>query len=316
MNIHKNALFTPRGRYLLVKRALEPGALRIEVAEEFGTTVKTVSKWVNRYLAEGVPGLNDRSSRPLSPHPRAISARTVKRILMLRHKRWVTDRIAMELGIGAATVSRHLQKHGLNRLASLEVKEPIRRYERKYPGSLIHMDTKKLGRFNKPGHRVTRKRSGSVSAGWEVVHICIDDYSRVSYMEVLPDEKKRTVKDFFVRACRYYKTLGMKVEELLTDNGSAYKSKYFNKHLEDEKIKHRFTRFYRPQTNGKAERFVQTMLREWAYAKSYRSSAVRSSYLNKWLHDYNWHRPHSSLNKRVPMARLAFNENNLVMRHN
>ena len=235
---------------------------------------------------------------------------------MLRRKRWVIERIAIELGIGSATVSRHLQKHGLNRLSSLEPKEPTRRYERKYPGSLIHMDTKKLGRFNKPGHRVTRKRSGSVSAGWEVVHICIDDYSRVSYMEVLPDEKKETVKEFFNRACRYYESLGIKVEELLTDNGSAYKSKYFNKFLGEEQIKHRFTRFYRPQTNGKAERFVQTMLKEWAYAISYRSSNVRRNYLNKWLHDYNWHRPHSSLNRRVPMSRVHSDENNLLMLHN
>ncbi len=315
MNIHKNALFTPRGRCLLVTRALEPGVTRAEIAEEFGTTVKTVSKWVNRYLQEGTPGLNDRSSRPLQEHPKAISTRTIKRMLKLREKRWVIDRIALELGIGAATVSRYLQKHGLNRLSLLEPKEPIRRYERKHPGSLIHMDTKKLGRFNKPGHRVTRKRSGSVSAGWEVVHLCIDDYSRVSYMEVLPDEKKKTVKDFFIRACHYYKTLGIEVEELLTDNGSAYKSKDFNSYLAEQNIKHRFTRYYRPQTNGKAERLVQTMLKEWAYAKSYRSSAVRRSHLNKWLHDYNWHRPHSSLNKQVPISRLNFEGNNLLMLH-
>lgn len=316
MDIHKNATLTPAGRLRLVRRALKPGISYRQVAKEFDTSAKTVSKWLKRFQSEGEAGLHDRSSRPLHPHPRQTSRHKLNRIRILRKRRWTIDRIAWELGLGASTVARHLKHLGLNRLSRLEPVAPVQRYERRQPGDLIHMDTKKLGRFVRAGHRVTgHRRHSSDHAGWECVHVCIDDFSRISYSEVLPDERKQTVTAFFTRACRYYASLGIQVRELLTDNAKAYHSKMLAKRLAAIGIKHRFTRPYRPQTNGKAERFIQTLLREWAYARRYTTSYQRTKALNPWLHDYNWHRPHGSLNKQPPIARLALSDDNLMRHH-
>jgi transposase InsO family protein len=316
MDIHKNATLTPIGRQRLVKRALKPGTSYRQVAKEFDTSVKTVSKWVKRFQSEGEAGLYDRSSRPLHSHPRQTPDHKVNRIRILRKRRWTIDRIAWELDLSASTVARHLKRLGLNRLSRLQPPAPIQRYERRQPGDLIHMDTKKLGRFVRAGKRVTgHRRHSSDHAGWEAVHVCIDDFSRISYAEVLPDERKETVTAFITRAHRYYASLGIQVRELLTDNAKAYYSKMLAKRLAALEIKHRFTRPYRPQTNGKAERFIQTLLREWAYARRYSTSYQRTKALNPWLHDYNWHRPHGSLNKQPPIARLVLSDDNLMTLH-
>jgi len=317
MDVHKNAPLTPKGRQRMVHRALQPGVSYRTVAAEFATTPKTVAKWVKRCRQYGDAGLLDRSSRPLRRHPRAIGRQQVTRLKVLRkRRRWTIDRIATELHISPSTVARHLKRLGLNRLAAIEPAPPTQRYERQQPGSLIHMDTKKLGRFNRPGHRVTgNRRQLSKRVGWEFIHVCIDDCSRTGYVEVLPDERKRTVTAFFARACAYYASLGIQVRELMTDNGPAYHSNSLKQHLAAAGIKHRFTRPYTPRTNGKAERFIQTLLREWAYARQYRTSYQRARALNPWLHDYNWHRPHGSLDKQPPMTRLNLSGDNLLAYH-
>jgi len=315
MNVHKNAPLTPRGRLRMVRRALE-GASHAQVAREFKTTIKTVSKWVRRYNEAGDAGLLDRSSRPHRAHPRTLSAKTVRRIGLLRRRRWTIERIAQAVDASPAAVARYLKRMGLNRLSALEPTQAVVRYERAEPGSLVHMDTKKLGRFVRPGHRVTgHRQSYSVDVGWEFAHVLIDDASRISYVEVLPDERKATVVGFFSRARQYFKGLGVEIQQLMTDNGSAYRSKFVARFLEAVQIRHLLTRPYRPQTNGKAERFIQTLLREWAYGRLYRTSYQRSQALRPWLHDYNWHRPHGSLGRRPPITRLGFHLNNLLRHH-
>lgn len=226
MNVHKNAPLTPEGRLRMVRRVLQDRAPHTQVALEFSTTTRTVTKWVRRYLQTGVAGLVDRSSRPHHAHPRALSAKTVRQIGLLRRRRWTIDRIAQRVNASSATVARYLKRMGLNRLNVLEPAPTVVRYERAEPGSLVHMDTKKLGRFFRPGHRVTgNPQIFSDGAGWEFAHVLIDDASRVSYVEVLPDERKTTVIGFFTRARAYLKSLGVEIQQLMTDNGSAYRSK-------------------------------------------------------------------------------------------
>ena len=314
MNVHKNAPLTPRGRLQMVRHALK-GASHAQVAREFKTTIKTVSKWVRRYREAGEAGLQDRSSRPHHAHPRALSAKTVRRIGVLRRRRWTIERIAP----GRWRITRHggaLKRMGLNRLSKLEPTQAVVRYARAEPGSLVHVDIKKLGRFFRPGHRVTGDpQIFSDGAGWEFAHVLIDDASRLSYVEVLPDERKDTVIAFFTRARAYFKNLGVEIQQLMTDNGSAYRSKLVARFLDAIQIRHLLTRPYRPQTNGKAERFIQTLLREWAYGRLYRTSYQRAQALWPWLHDYNWHRPHGSLGRRPPISRLGLPLNNLLRHH-
>lgn len=317
MNVHKNASLTPEGRLRMVRRALQKGASATQVAKEFDTTPHTVLKWKRRYLAEGEAGLQDRSSRPHSRHPRSLKPAQLRRIRTLRKRRWTMDRIARDVGCHLSTVSLHLKKMGLNKLSALEPAKPANRYERAYAGSLLHLDIKKLARFWRAGHRITGiRKGGSFGAGWEFVHICIDDHSRVSYAEILPDERKESVVGFFTRAKAYYESLGIQIEQVMTDNGSAYRSKLFNRLLEASGIRHLYTRPYTPRTNGKAERFIQTALREWAHGVRYRSSHMRAKALWPWLHDYNWHRPHGSLDNRPPITRISLPMNNLLRFHN
>lgn len=317
MNVHKNASLTPEGRLRMVRRALQKGASATQVAKEFDTTPHTVLKWKKRYLEKGEAGLQDRSSRPHSRHPRALSPAQSRRIRTLRKRRWTMDRIARDLGCHLSTVALHLKKMGLNKLSALEPAKPPNRYERAYAGSLVHLDIKKLGRFRKAGHRVTGVRNGKPSkgAGWEFVHICIDDHSRLSYAEILPDERKESVIGFFRRAKAYYESLGIRVEQVMTDNGPGYRSKLFSRLLAACGIRHLFTRPYTPRTNGKAERFIQTALREWAYGIRYRSSHFRAKALWPWLHDYNWHRPHGSLGNKPPISRIGLSMDNLSRLH-
>ena len=316
MNIHKNARLTPLGREHVVRDVLS-GQTPEAAARAAGVCPRTVRKWVARFKAEGVEGLKDRSSRPhhvRRPTPAAI----VDQVEALRRQRWTGKQIAADLGISPATVSRILRRLGLNRITALEPADPIRRYERQHPGELIHIDIKKLGRFKRSGHRVTGRRTGiatSRGSGWEYVHVAIDDASRVAFSQILPDERKESAVAFLKAAVAYYQSLGVTVARVMSDNGSCYRSKAFRKACRDLGLKHIRTRPYTPKTNGKAERFIQTALREWAYAHAYDTSARRAAELPFWLHRYNWHRPHGSLKSKPPISRLALSEDNLLRLH-
>ena len=315
MNIHKNARLTPLSRAELVRRVTHEGQSAISVATAFGVTVKTVNKWVMRFRAEGPNGLRDRSSRPHRLF-RPTSAVIVAKVEALRRRRWTGKQIAAEVGVSPATVSRILRRLGLNRIAALEPAEPIRRYERQHPGELIHIDIKKLGRFDRVGHRITGdRRNNSRGIGWEFVHVGIDDASRLAFSQILPDERKESAVAFLRAAIAYYASLGIAVSRVMTDNGSCYRSKAFRKACNDLGLRHIRTRPYTPKTNGKAERFIQTALREWAYAMAYPSSDRRAQELPVWLHRYNWHRPHGSLKSKPPISRLAHNQDNLLRLH-
>jgi len=316
MNIHKNARLTPLGRERIVMQALS-GQTPEAVARAAGVCPRTVHKWVRRYKAEGIEGLRDRSSRPHRLH-RPTPPAFVERVEALRRQRWTGKQIAAEVGVSPATVSRILKRLGLNRLAALEPAEPVRRYEREHPGELIHIDIKKLGRFERVGHRITGDRRGqskSRGVGWEFVHVAIDDASRVAVSRILPDEKKHSAVAFLKATVAYYQSLGVTVARVMTDNGSCYRSKAFREACRDLAIRHIRTKPYTPKTNGKAERFIQTALREWAYAQAYDTSAERAAELPIWLHRYNWHRPHGSLKSKTPISRLALTEDNLLRLH-
>jgi transposase InsO family protein len=317
MNIHKNARLTLIGREQMVRLVVENGLPQAAAARRFNTTPKTVGKWVERFRQEGVDGLRDRSSRPLSS-PSQTAAATCAAVEALRRQRYTAKHIATAVLVSAATVSRILKRLGLNRLSALEPAEPIRRYERETPGEIIHIDIKKLGRFESIGHRITGDRAGqsnSRGVGWEYLHLAIDDHSRVAYSEILPDEKRRSCLRFLFNALRFFGAHGVKVQRVMTDNGVSFRSKRYAKALRWLKIKHLRTKPYTPRTNGKAERFVQTSLREWAYAKAYPNSDQRADELPIWLHRYNWHRPHSSLKSKTPISRLGLTENNLLRLH-
>jgi transposase InsO family protein len=316
MNIHKNARLTPLGRERIVMQVLTGQRLEA-TAQAAGVCPRTVRKWVARFKAEGIEGLRDRSSRPhrlYRPTPETVVA-DVER---LRRQRFTGKQIAAELGISPATVSRSLRRLGLNRISALEPAEPVRRYERAYPGELIHIDIKKLGRFNRVGHRITGDRAGqsnSRGVGWEFVHVAIDDASRLAFTQILPDEKKESAIAFLRAAVAYYASLGVEVARVMTDNGACYKAHAFRDACRDLGLRHIRTRPYTPKTNGKAERFIQTCLREWAYAQAYPTSDHRGDALPRWLHRYNWHRPHGSLNSKPPISRIALTKDNLLRLH-
>ena len=278
---------------------------------------KTVAKWVARFRAEGVAGLQDRSSRPRSS-PSQTGPAACERVEALRRQRYTGEQIAAEVGVSAATVSRILKRLGLNRLAALEPAEPIRRYERAAPGEIVHIDIKKLGKFNRIGHRITGGRIGqskSRRVGWEYVHLAIDDHSRLAYSEILPDEKRTSCLRFLFNALRFFRGFGVRVERIMTDNGSSFRSHRYAKALRRLRIKHLRTKPYTPRTNGKAERFVQTSLREWAYARAYSTSQHRAAELPIWLHRYNWHRPHGGIGAKPPISRIALTKDNVLRLH-
>jgi transposase InsO family protein len=317
MNVHKNARLTPRGRERIVLQ-VESGQTPEAVAEAAGVCPRTVRKWVDRYRREGLAGLQDRSSRPHRLRlPTPVAA--VVEIERLRRQRWTGKQIAVQVGVSSATVSRVLRRLGLNKLSALEPAEPVRRYEREHPGELIHLDIKKLGRIGSIGHRITGRQTGVVNRhlgiGWEYVHVCIDDASRIAFVEVMADQRKESAVAFLEAAIAYYAKLGVRVERIMTDNGSCYRSKSFWTACKQRGLRQIFTRPYTPKTNGKAERFIQTALREWAYARAYHNSAQRSAELIYWLHRYNWHRPHGSLKANTPISRLGLSEDNLLRLH-
>jgi len=316
MNMHKNARMTPIGRERLVQ-AVVGGQTPETAARAAGVCPRTVRKWVARFKAEGRAGLMDRSSRPkrlYRPTPAAI----VERVEALRRQRFTGKQIAANLAISPATVSRILRRLGLNRIRDLEPAEPVHRYEREAPGEMIHIDIKKLGRFDKIGHRITGDRTGqsnSRGVGWEFVHVCIDDHSRVAFSQILPDEKAESAVSFLKAAVAYYKSLGVTVTRVMTDNGSCYKAFDFRDACQEIGLKHKRTKPYTPKTNGKAERFIQTALREWAYAQAYPTSDSRAEELPHWLHRYNWHRPHGGIKSQTPISRLGLTEDNLLRLH-
>jgi transposase InsO family protein len=316
MNNHKNARLTVHGRLLLVRRIIDHGLRPIEAAQAMGVSARTAYKWLHRYKAEGEAGLLNRASRP-HQCPHATPHKTIKRVSHLRRSRQTYLQIAQSTGVSRSTVGRILSRAGLNRLCQLEPPRPENRYEHAAPGDLLHLDIKKLGRFNRPGHRVTGTRVDckSAGAGWEFVHIAIDDHSRIAFGSIHPDERASSACDALLRAVRYYRDLGIRFSSVLTDNGSPYVSRRFKRLCRRLGLKHRRTRPYTPRTNGKAERFIQTALREWAYACSYSSSEERAQHLLPWIHQYNWHRPHASLNYHPPISRSGSSMNNLLGLH-
>ena len=308
MDTHKNAPLTPKGREMMVRAVVDCGLSKAVAAGQFNITPKTVAKWVKRFRAEGVDGLRDRSSRPLSL-PSQTAPATAAAIEALRRQRYTAKQIAAEVGVSAATVSRILRRLGLNRLSALEPAEPVRRYEREKPGELIHIDIKKLGRIGSVGHRITGRQTGVVNRhlgiGWEFVHVCIDDASRIAFSQVMKDEKKESAVAFLKAAVAYYASLGVRIERVMTDNGSCYRSKAIARTCKMLGLKHIRTRPYTPKTNGKAERFIQTALREWARVRHYASSEQRDQQLSPWLRHYNFSRPHGSLGYAPPISRAV-----------
>ena len=315
MNTHKGARLTPYSRDLLVRRISEQGLRVEEAAHAAGVSVRTAYKWLRRYREEGASGLMNRSSRPHAC-PHATPTDRVDRVIALRRARQTYRSIADTADLAPSTVGRVLLRAGLNRLAALEPAAPIQRYEHEAPGDLLHLDIKKLGRFWRPGHRVTGDRHGaSDGAGWEYVHVAIDDHSRVAFSSIEPNEQAISACRALLRALRYYRHLGVRFSRVLTDNGACYRSRAFARLLRRLGLKHKRTRPYTPRTNGKAERFIQTALREWAYARSYASSDQRAAHLNHWLHQYNWHRPHASLGYQPPITRIPMALNNVMGLH-
>ncbi len=304
MNLHANARTTPLSRKLLVDRIEREGWRVTEAAHAAGVSRSTAYKWLKRYEAEGLEGLQDRSSAPHRVWNRTKESLR-RRIEQLRRKRLIAWAIAQRLRMALSTVGGILRQLGLGRLSALDPKEPVVRYERDRPGELIHVDVKKLGQFQRAGKRVTKdRRTRTRGAGWEFVHVCVDDCTRLAYVEVLPDERKESAVAFLKRATRWFRRRGVLIEGVMTDNGSAYCSYAFKDACEELSVRHLRTKPYRPQTNGKAERFIQTLIRKWAYGRSYRSNRQRAKALGPWLKYYNREKPHSSLGGKTPYDRL------------
>jgi len=315
MNSHKNARLTYVRRMELVEEITKRGLSCYAAALEHGVTAPTARKWLGRYLAQGKAGLTDRSSRPAFS-PRAIAPGKALAVVELRRKRLTQARIASALGVSRSTVSRICKRAGLSQLRDLDPIEAIVRYEHEQPGDLIHMDTKKLGRIERPSHRVTGNRRDKVDgAGWEFLFVAVDDHARIGFTDMYADERVPAAVQFLHNTVAYFKSLGITVRRLLTDNGNAFRSGDFARACQVLGIRHKFTRAYRPQTNGKAERFIQSALREWAYGFTYQTSAQRIKALDSWIHHYNWHRPHQGIQGVAPMARLKVSRNNLLTLH-
>ena len=303
MDVHKNARTTPRSRENIVGRVLAGESVRA-VADDVGVCESTARKWVRRYCLEGRAGLGDRSCRPRRS-PTATPAALVQWVERLRRQRWTGAQIAARLQLSRATVARLAQRCGLARLSALTPPVAVRRYEWAHPGDLVHVDVKKLGRFDQVGHRITGDRRGRThGSGWEYIHVAVDDASRFVYVEVLGDEDAPTATAFLWRALTWFRRHGIRVARVMTDNAKAYCGHEFGGVCERQRIRHFRIRPYTPRTNGKAERFIQTMLREWAYRRPYATSAARNRALGPWLHYYNWHRRHSSLDGEPPVTRL------------
>jgi transposase InsO family protein len=308
MKLHANAALSVNKRRLLCRRVVESEWTLTQAAEAAEVSVRCARKWVARYRAAGELGLLDRPSTPATVANRTCERR-VQAIAALRRLRFTGPQIAETLAMPLSTVSGILQRIGMGKLGRLGL-QPAERYERERPGELIHIDVKKLGRIARPGHRVTGSRATEGyhrqqhSLGWEFVHVAIDDCTRLAFVEVLSDEKPATAIAFLRRAVAFYRRHGITVERLLTDNGNPYRSTVHAIACRSLGIRHLRTRPYRPQTNGKAERFIRTLLGGWAYGALYRNSPERTAALDGWLDYYNHRRPHSALGHKPPTARL------------
>ena len=305
MNTHKNAPLTPEGRARMVRAVLVEGFALAVVARMFRISRKTVAKWVRRFRDGGPEALQDRSSRPRRT-PSALAQEVRQELVRLRKRRLTIPEVAHLTGVALSTAWRWLRRAGLGRLRPPQPDEPVRRYERRWPGELIHVDVKKLARFDAVGHRITGDRSlgRSRGAGHDCVHVAIDDHSRLAYVEVHRDEKAVTAIGFVQRAFAWYRKQGIRVQRLMSDNGSCYRSKDFNQVLRSQGVRHIYTRPYTPKTNGKAERFIQTMTRNWAYSRPYETSVIRNQHLACWLRSYNERRPHRSNGRKPPVSRV------------
>ena len=298
MKLHRNAKTTPATRALLQRRIRDEGWPVAMAAEAVGVSRQTVYRWLRREAYE------DRPSTPRR-QPRRTPAKTVAAILAARLTGLTAWRIAVQVQVPRSTVSAILARHGLPRLACLTPAAPVVRYERARVGELVHLDMKRLGRIGVEGHRIHGdRRRRARGLGWETVHVCVDDYSRTAYVEVLADQCAGRTAGFLRRAARWFAQRGIRIERVMTDNGPGYVSQRFQEAVHAIGASWKRTRPYRPQTNGKAERFIQTMLREWAYGRPYPSSARRTRALAPWLRYYNRHRPHGALNYQPPVARF------------
>ena len=314
MNIHKNARTTPRSRGQIVARVLTQHERPAAVAAAVGVSERTVRKWVARYVGEATAGLADRSCRPRRS-PIQTPPLLTSWVEHLRRQRWTGPAIAQALQLSASTVARIVRRQGLARLRALEPPVPVQRYQWAHPGDLLHLDVKKLGRIGRVGHRISGDRRSRVRGiGWEFVHVAIDDASRLAYVEVLGDEGGATTTRFLWRALAWFRRHGIRVRRVLSDNGSGYRAARFARLCRSASLRHRRTRPYTPRTNGKAERFIQTLLREWAYRRAYPTSRARTDALPAWLYYYNWARGHSALHGRPPIRFLAA-PNNLMAVH-
>ena len=316
MNVHHNARLTPAGRALIVARVLDEQLPAKLVAAQAGVSERTVRKWVARFRAEGAAGLRDHSSRP-HRCPRQTPAAQQALVLSLRlEHRLPAFQIARQTGLSKATVSRLLRRHGLHRHSAIHPPAPVVRYQREHPGELIHFDIKTLGQFARPGARHTgNPRDFTFQAGYEYLHVAIDDASRLAFALLLPDAKAKSALVFLEAALAFFARHGITAQRVMTDNGPCYHARVFRARLAGLGLRHVRTRPYTPKTNGKAERFIQTCLREWAYAATYQSSAERATHLQPFLHRYNWHRPHHSLRLKTPIATLPLTMNNLLTLH-
>ncbi|MCK7498775.1 MAG: IS481 family transposase, partial [Comamonadaceae bacterium] len=311
MNTHKNARLTYLRRLEMVRDITERGQSAVEAAKAHGVSAVTARKWLGRYLADGAAGLLDKSSRP-EKSPRAIEPHVALTIVELRRKLYLQSHIASYVGVSKATVSRVLARAGLSRLSDLRPQDSVQRYERESPGELLHIDIKKLGRFDKVGHRITGdRRQRARNLGWDHVFVAVDDHSRLAFTQVYDAENARSAEAFLRAAVSYFESLGVPIQRVLTDNGLAFRSSGFAAACLELGISQKFTRAYRPQTNGKAERFIQSALREWAYGRAYANSEQRCRALKAWNHFYNWHRPHHGIDLKPPISRLSPPRKNL-----
>jgi len=315
MNPHSKAKLTVLSRVEMIRRIVDLHQPVAAVAAGFGISERCAYKWLARFHAEGLAGLHNRSSRPQCS-PRTTHPLRVARVLALRRRKLPAFQIARLAKLSKAAVSRLLRRYA-PRLQALEPPLPVRRYERAHPGELIHFDIKKLARIERTGHRITgdRQRDHVRGAGWEFLHIAIDDHSRLAFAQILPDECAHSAIAFLHAALAFFHKHGIQVQRIYSDNGSCYRAFAMRDAVQALGLKHRFTRPYTPKTNGKAERFIQTSLREWAYAHAYSHSSQRSARLPLFLHNYNWHRPHYALKLNAPVSRLRLHMNNLLSLH-
>jgi transposase InsO family protein len=315
MNIHKNARLTLVRRLEMVQDVVDRKMTFAAAAAGNAVSVPTVRKWVGRYLAQGEAALRDASSRP-HRSPRAIAPSTALAIVELRRRFLTQARIARTLAVSASTVGRVLRRAGLARWCDLAPSEPALRYEHEHPGDLVHIDTKKLARIERMSHRVTGDRRHTVRGiGWECLFVAVDDHARIGFTQMKPNERSSGASAFLRASVKYFGRLGVQVRRVLTDNGPAFRSKVFANTCQELGVRHLFTRCFRPQTNGKAERFIQSALREWAYGIPYHHSSERTGMLDRWTHHYNWHRPHQGIGGLTPVSRLSRSKNNLLTLH-